>query len=398
MDIYTAEHRAIAKTMETVIARDINPYVDEWERERMFPAHEVFKVLGNAGLLGIHKPQQFGGLGLDYTYNVAAAEALGSIACAAIPMAIGVQTDMATPALARHGSDALRRDFLAPAIAGDMVACIGVSEPGAGSDVANITTRAVRDGDDYVVNGAKMWITNGLQADFMVMLANTSDPADSGGRHSNKSLLVVPLDSPGVVRARKLDKIGNHASDTAQIFFEDVRVPVRNRIGQEGAGFLYQMQQFEEERLWAAVSSLRGMQATIDETVEYTRARQAFGKSILDNQVVHYRLAELQIEVELFRALTEKCVERYARGEAITREVSMLKVKAGRLLRELTDSCLQFWGGMGYMDESSIARRFRDARLASIGGGADEVMLGVVCKAMGTLPGMRPGTLPSGRH
>ena len=391
MDIYTDEHRAIARTMEAVIAEHINPYVDEWERERIFPAHEVFKKLGDAGLLGIHKPEAFGGMGLDYSYNVAAAEALGEINCAAIPMAIGVQTDMSTPALAKYGSDELRRDYLAPAIAGDMVACIGVSEPSAGSDVAAIRTKAVRDGDDYVINGGKMWITNSLQADYMVLLANTADPADSGGRHANKSLIVVPMDTPGVVKLKKLEKIGNHASDTGQILFEDVRVPARNLIGQEGAGFLYQMQQFEEERLWAAVSAMRGLQKTIDETIDYTRQRKAFGQSILDNQVVHYRLAELQIEVELFKALTEKCVSQYARGENITELVSMLKVKAGRLLREVTDSCLQFWGGMGYMDETSIARRFRDARLASIGGGADEVMLGVICKMRGTLPARRKG-------
>ena len=390
MDIYTDEHRAIARTMEAVIAEHINPHVDEWERDRMFPAHEVFKKLGDAGLLGIHKPEGFGGMGLDYSYNVAAAEALGEINCGAIPMAIGVQTDMATPALARYGSDELRRDYLAPAIAGDMVACVGVSEPEAGSDVAAIRTYARRDGDDYVINGGKMWITNSLQADFMVMLANTADPAEGGGRHGNKSLIVVPMNAPGVHKARKLEKIGNHASDTGQIFFEDVRVPVRNRIGDEGAGFMYQMQQFEEERLWAAVSALRGLQKCIDETIDYTRSRKAFGKSVLDNQVVHYRLAELQIEVEMFRAATEKAVARYARGENITELVSMLKVKAGRLLREVTDSCLQFWGGMGYMDESSVARRFRDARLASIGGGADEVMLGVICKMRGTLPTKRP--------
>ena len=388
-DVFTDEHRAITRTMESIIAKEINPYVDEWEAERIFPAHELFKKLGDAGLLGIHKPEAFGGMGLDYTYNVAAAMALGDINCSAIPMAIGVQTDMATPALAKYGSDELREQYLRPAISGDYVACIGVSEPGAGSDVANIQTKAVRDGDDYVINGSKMWITNSLQADFMVMLANTSDPAESGGRHTNKSLIVVPMDAPGVEKAKKLEKIGNHASDTGLIFFEDVRVPASNLIGQEGMGFVYQMQQFEEERLWACVSSMRGLQYCIDETIEYTRQRKAFGKSILDNQVVHYRLAELQIEVEMFKALTEKCVGMYARGENITKLVSMLKVKSGRLLREVTDTCLQFWGGMGYMDETRMARRFRDARLASIGGGADEVMLGVVCKMMGTLPGQQ---------
>ncbi|WP_017930713.1 acyl-CoA dehydrogenase family protein [Robiginitomaculum antarcticum] len=385
MDIYTDEHRAIAGTMRKIIEKDINPYVDQWEKDRIFPAHDVFKKLGDAGLLGIQKPEKYGGMGLDYTYQVAAVEALGAINCAGIPMAIGVQTDMATPALAKYGSEALCNEFLVPAIAGDMVACIGVSEPSAGSDVAAIKTKARKDGDDYIINGGKMWITNSYQADFMVALCNTSD----GHKHSNKSLIVIPMETPGVVRAKKLEKIGNHSSDTGQIFFEDVRVPQANLIGTEGAGFMYQMQQFEEERLWAAVSTLPGLQACIDETIEYTRQREVFGKPILDNQVVHYRLAELQIEVELYRALVEKCVTQYARGENITKLVSMLKVKSGRLLREVTDACLQYWGGMGYMDETLIARRFRDGRLASIGGGADEVMLGVICKMLGTLPGRK---------
>lgn len=382
MKIYTDSHHEIQRTMRKIIAKDINPHVDQWEKDRIFPAHEVFKKLGNAGLLGIQKPEKYGGMGLDYTYNVAAVEAMGDINCAGIPMAIGVQTDMATPALARYGSDELCREFLAPAISGDKVACIGVSEPHAGSDVASIKSYARKDGDDYIVNGSKMWITNSFQADFMTMLVNTGD----GDKHSNKSLVIVPMNLPGVIRAKKLEKIGNHSSDTGQIFFEDVRIPQRHLIGQEGAGFVYQMQQFEEERLWAAVSTLPGLQACIDETIAYTRERKVFGKSILDNQVVHYRLAELQIEVEMYRALVEKCVSEYAAGENITKLVSMVKVKSGRLLREVTDSCLQYWGGMGYMDETPVSRRWRDGRLASIGGGADEVMLGVICKMLGTAP------------
>ncbi len=385
MDIYTEEHRAIGETMRKIVEKDINPYVDQWEKDRIFPAHEVFKKLGDAGLLGIQKPEKYGGMGLDYTYQVAAVEAMGAINCAAIPMAIGVQTDMATPALAKYGSEDLCEEFLVPAIAGDKVACIGVSEPHAGSDVAAIKTNARKDGDDYIINGGKMWITNSWQADFMVALCNTSD----AGKHANKSLIIIPMDSKGVERARKLEKMGNHSSDTGQIFFDDVRVPQRNLIGAEGAGFMYQMQQFEEERLWAAVSTLPGLQACIDETIEYTRQRKVFGKSVLDNQVVHYRLAELQIEVEMYRALVEKCVTQYARGENITKLVSMVKVKSGRLLREVTDSCLQYWGGMGYMDETPVSRRYRDGRLASIGGGADEVMLGVICKMLGTLPGRK---------
>ena len=382
MDIYTDTHREIQRTMRKIIEKEINPYVDQWERERIFPAHEVFKKLGDAGLLGIQKPEKYGGMGLDYTYNVAAVEAMGDINCAGIPMAIGVQTDMATPALAKYGSDELCEEFLRPAIAGDKVACIGVSEPHAGSDVANIKSYARKDGDDYIINGSKMWITNSFQADFMTMLVNTGD----GNKHENKSLVIVPMDTPGVIRAKKLEKIGNHSSDTGQIFFEDVRVPQRYLLGQEGHGFIYQMQQFEEERLWGAVAALPGLQACIDETIAYTRERKAFGKPILDNQVVHYRLAELQIEVEMYRALVEKCVAQYAEGKNITKLVSMVKVKAGRLSREVTDACLQYWGGMGYMDETPISRRWRDGRLGSIGGGADEVMLGVICKMLGTAP------------
>ncbi|NNE56725.1 MAG: acyl-CoA dehydrogenase [Hellea sp.] len=385
MEIYTDSHREIQRTLIKIIEKDINPYVDQWEKDRIFPAHEVFKKLGDAGLLGIQKPEKYGGMGLDYSYQVAAIEALGHINCAAIPMAIGVQTDMATPALARYGSEELCEQYLRPAIKGDMVACIGVSEPHAGSDVANIKTKAVKDGDDYIINGGKMWITNSFQADFMVALCNTGD----GNRHANKSLIVIPMDTPGVIRAKKLEKMGNHASDTGQIFFEDVRLPQRNLIGSEGAGFMYQMQQFEEERLWAVVSTVSGLQACIDETIDYTRQREVFGKPILDNQVVHFKLAELQIEVELYRALMEKCVKQHAEGKNITKLVSMLKVKSGRLMREVTDTCLQYWGGMGYMDETLISRRYRDGRLASIGGGADEVMLQVVCKMLGTLPGRK---------
>jgi citronellyl-CoA dehydrogenase len=290
---------------------------------------------------------------------------------------------MATPALARFGSDHVRREFLAPSIAGDQVACIGVSEPGAGSDVASIKTSARADGDDYVINGGKMWITNGVQADWICLLANTSD----GQVHRNKSLICVPMKSKGVNVARKLDKMGMRSSDTAQIFFDDVRVPKRNRVGEEGKGFTYQMVQFQEERLWGAAACLKAHEYIIAETINYTRNRKAFGKTILDNQIVHFKLAEMQTEVELLRALIYRAAEALVAGEDVTRLATMAKYKAGRLGRELTDACLQFWGGMGFMNETPVSRAYRDSRLTSIGGGADEVMLTVLCKMMGTLPG-----------
>jgi citronellyl-CoA dehydrogenase len=290
---------------------------------------------------------------------------------------------MATPALARFGSDELKREFLAPTIAGDLVSCIGVSEVGSGSDVASLKTTARKDGDDYIINGGKMWITNGIQADWMCCLANTDD----GPAHKNKSLIIVPMNTKGVERARKLHKLGMWSSDTAQIFFDDVRVPQRNRIGPEGAGFMLQMLQFQEERLWGAANSLTAMEAAIDATIAYTRDRKAFGKSILDNQVVHFRMAELRTEVECLRSLIYRAAELFLSGKDVTRLASMCKLKAGRLLREVSDSCLQYWGGMGYMWESKISRMYRDSRLASVGGGADEVMLSIICKLDGLLPG-----------
>ena len=382
MDFYTDEHRQIQRTTEKIIKDEINPYVDQWEEEGIFPAHKLFKTLGNAGLLGINKPEKFGGMGLDYGYNVAFVEALGDIHCGGVPMAIGVQTDMATPILAIHGSDALRSEFLAPAIAGDQVACIGVSEPSAGSDVAAIKTYARSDGDDYIINGQKMWITSAIQADFMTALVNTGD----GGKYENKSLIIIPMDTKGVVRAKKLDKLGMRSSDTGLIYFEDVRVPKSNVIGQENMGFIYQMQQFQEERLWVAVSVVRALETTINNTIDYAKNRIIYGKPLLDNQVVHFRLAELMTDLEMFKGMLEKTVARYLKGEDMTKQVSMLKLKTGRLSREITDACLQYYGGMGFMSETPISRQFRDQRLGSIGGGADEVMLGIICKYMGILP------------
>ncbi len=378
----THEHEELKRNLKRFIVEEINPHVDEWEAAEIFPAHEVFGKLGALGYLGLTKPQAYGGSGLDYSYSVVMAEALGHISCGALPMAIGVQTDMATPALARFGSAALCEEFLAPAISGQAVACIGVSEPHAGSDVSAIKTTARKDGDDYIINGGKMWITNSLQADWMCLLANTSE----GAAHKNKSLIILPMNTPGITRAKKIRKIGMMASDTGLIHFDDVRVPQRFRIGEEGMGFTYQMMQFQEERLWAAANAIQGLMNCIDQTIEYTRERKAFGKSVLDNQVVHFTLAELKTEVECLRALTYMATEHFIQGKDVTEWASMAKLKAGRLLRSIPDACLQYWGGMGYTWDNPVSRMYRDGRLASIGGGADEVMLGIISKYMHTLP------------
>ncbi len=379
---FTHEHQQIYDTTRKFVESEINPQLPEWEKAGNWPAHEVLRKMGALGLLGINKPEAVGGLGLDYSFQVVFAEALGHCRSGGLPMAIGVQTDMATPALTRFGSEELKDEYLKPAVAGEQVAAVAISEPGAGSDVAGIKTTARKAGGDYVISGSKLWITNGTQADWACTLVNTS-ASTAGDRHGNKSLIVVPLDAKGVDRKQKLDKLGQRSSDTAMIFFDEVKVPQRNLIGGEGRGFVYQMQQFQEERLFLCASILVAMERVIEDTATYTRQRKAFGQSILDNQYVQFRLAELKTEVEALRALTYRATDELIAGRDAAVLCSMAKLKCGRLGREVTDACLQFWGGQGYMWESSVAQFYRDLRLHSIGGGADEVMLGIIAKRLG---------------
>ncbi len=386
MSIYfDKEHELFRQTVRRFVEREINPHVEAWEHQRGFPGRELFKKMGDIGLLGVSYAEEYGGAGLDYWYNVVMAEELGRADCAAVPMGISVHTDMATPALAQFGSEELKQRFLVPAISGDMIAAIGVSEPDAGSDVAAIRTRAVQDGDDYVINGSKMWITNGTQADFITLLARTSDSTGFRGM----SLIIVPTNTPGFHVSKKLEKLGNHASDTALLSFDDVRVPQANRIGEEGMGFILQMQQFQKERLIGSVLAVSGMEKIVRMTINYCRERKTFGKPLIENQWIHFKISELLTEIEALRQLNYHCTRLLIAGEDMTKEVSMAKLKAGRLAREVSDTCLQFHGGMGYVEEYPMARYFRDARLLSIGGGADEIMLGIIAKYEDILPGRK---------
>jgi citronellyl-CoA dehydrogenase len=382
---FTEEHQQLRRTVREFVEKEINPHVEKWEREGAFPAHEVMKKAGRLGLLGVNKPEAYGGLGLDYSYQMVVIEEMGTCASGAVPMAMGVLTDMATPALSRWGSHELKQEFLAPVIAGEQIASIAVSEASGGSDVAALKTTARKDGDDYIINGSKMWITNAAQADWFCTLVNTSE----GKPHANKSLVVIPAKTKGVEVGAKIDKLGMRASDTCPVFFENVRVPQKNRIGEEGMGFMMQMVQFQEERLYGAVSTLRGMEGVIDATIQYCKERETFGQALIDNQVIHFRMAEMKTEVEALRALCYRAVEDYVGGADVTMLASMAKLKAGRLAREVADSCLQYWGGMGFTWENVAARAYRDTRLLSIGGGADEIMLGIICKLMGILPGKK---------
>jgi len=322
---------------------------------------------------------------MDYWYQTIFLEEIGRIPCAGVPTGISVQTDMATPALAHHGTEEQKEKFLRPAIAGDAVFSIAVSEPDAGSDVASIRTRAVQDGNDYIINGSKMWITNGTQADYLTLLARTDDQY---GSFRGMSLIVVPTATPGFSVSRKLDKLGLRSSDTAILTFEDMRVPQANRIGPEGQGFGLQMQQFQIERIAATLQSVTGMEEIINLTVNYCRERKVFGKPLLANQWIQFKLAELQTEIEALRQLNYYCVQKLVNGQDMTREASMAKLKAGRLTRAVADTCQQFHGGMGFVEEYPIARYVRDSRLTSIGGGADEVMMGIIAKNEGWLAGL----------
>ncbi len=376
---FTEEHEMFRKTIRNFVEKEINPHVEEWEEAGEAPLHDLFKKMGELGFLGLSYPEEYGGMNADVWFTVALCEELGRADCAGVPMAIMVHTDMCTPALARYGSHELKKKFLEPAIMGEMVGAVAVTEPDAGSDVAGIRTRAERDGDEYVVNGSKMYITNGAQADWVCLLVRT----EPGEGYQGMSLIIVPTETPGFTVSRKLKKLGNHSSDTAELAFEDMRVPVANRIGEEGAGFYLQMEQFQLERLVAAISTVSGAEKTVRNTVKYCQERTAFGKPLIANQWIRFKLGELLTEIEALRHLNYHCagmIEAGADGMEITRIASMCKLKAGRLARQVADTCIQFYGGMGYMEETPISRYFRDVRLISVGGGADEVMLGIIAQ------------------
>jgi len=379
---FSEEHKSLSETVKNFAQNEIAPFIEDWEKNGPFPAHQLFKKMGDLDLLGITKSAEAGGMNLDYSFGMVFAEALGYAADLGVITAIGVQTDMATPALDRYGSSELKKEFLKPSISGDFVSAVAVSETSGGSDVAALKTNAIKDGDDYIINGEKMWITNATQADYFCTLVNTSnkDP------HNNKSLVIIPSNLKGVSIGDKIEKLGQLTSDTAPVYFDDVRIPQRYRIGPEGEGFKLQMQQFQEERIFMSVSCLVILDQCVSKTIEYCKERQAFGKPIIFNQSIHFRLAELQTEIEALRALIYRGCEELIDGNDVTYLASMAKLKSGRLIREVSDVCLQFWGGMGFTWENYVSKVYRDGRLNSIGGGTDEIMLKIICKKMGTLP------------
>jgi len=376
-DIYgSSEHVAFRETVRKFVQTELVPRAREFDEMGRFDK-SVYKKMGDLGLLGIRYDPKYGGLGLDYSYHAIFLEELSLCDNAGVCMGISVQTDMATPALHRFGSEALKQKYLVPAVKGEMVAAIAVTEPGAGSDVAGIKTRAVRDGDQWVINGSKMYITNAATADWLCLLAVTDPQAGYGGF----SQIVVPTDSPGFTY-KLLDKIGNIGSDTGLLFFDDVRVPVDNTIREPSRGFQQQMMQFQDERMVPVVSAPVVAKQLWEVTLKHCQERKVFGKPLSKMQVNQFKFADMMIQITAAQEFSYRCIRKMVAGEDATLDISMAKVFTTAVQQHVATTCVQLFGGAGYCWENPAARAFVDSRLISIGGGADEVMKQVIAKML----------------
>ncbi len=376
-NFFTPEHEAFRKSVRSWVEKELTPHALEWDRAGIFP-RELFSQAGELGFLGINHDPKYGGSGLDYWYVTAFCEELVRSHNAGVNMALMVQSQMATPIINEIGTDEQKRLFLEPALKGEKIAALGVSEPGAGSDVANLKTTARRVGDEYVINGSKMWITNGTRADFITLAVRTGEPGYGG-----VSLLTFPTDVKGFQVSKKLDKVGNLSSDTAILFFEDCRVPVRYLLGQENEGFYHVMTNFQGERLTAAIAAVAAMDQMVAGALKYGHERSAFGKPLIKFQVWRHKFVEHLSMIEAARRLTYHAVELFDAGENPVKEISMAKLVAGDHAQKVAYDCQQFFGGMGYIEETEIARAWRDIRLITIGGGTSEIMKEIISKLSG---------------
>jgi alkylation response protein AidB-like acyl-CoA dehydrogenase len=376
--VFTEEHDELRRSVRRYVDAEIRPHVVAWEQAGHFP-DSVFHRCGELGFLGLHYPAAYGGADGDLAASLLFIEELGRCGAGSVPMAVAVQTHMCTPAIWHFGSEELKARYLAPAIAGTKIGAIALTEPDTGSDVAGITTRATRDGGTWVLNGRKMFITNGTRAQFMTMAVQT----EPGSRHHGVSLFVVDADLPGVSVSRKLDKLGMRASDTAEIALDDVRVPHENLLGGEpGQGFAQMAWQLQYERLSGAAQSIGQADDALEQTIAYARDRHAFGRPLVANQVIAHMLADAATELEAARALTYDTVWKVQQGEYPVAEISMAKKYAAQVQNRLIDTCLQVYGGAGYLEETPIARLWRDARLQRIGAGTDQIMNEVIAKRL----------------
>jgi alkylation response protein AidB-like acyl-CoA dehydrogenase len=378
--IFTDEHQQLRESIRRFVIKELQPHAEEWE-ETTFP-NWVFERMGELGFLGLDKPEEYGGQGGDYYTALVLAEEIAHAHSGGLAMGLAVQTDMAMPPILAFGTEEQKQQWAAPAIKGTKILCIGITEPDAGSDVAGIKTRAVKDGDEYVINGSKTYITNGHRAHAIVLVTKTGvGGADSG--HDGFTLFLVPMDTPGVIREKRLKKLGMHASDTALLAFQDVRVPESAVLGQIGKGFYHIMWELQGERLIGAAGAVAGAQHVFDRTLEYAKERQAFGRAIGHFQVIRHKFAEMATKIETARQMVYTTAWRFQNGEYPVREITMAKLYASRIAVEVADECIQIHGGAGYMQEYGIERSWRDLRLNRIGAGTDEIMLEVIGRSYG---------------
>jgi len=375
--IFTDEHEQLRESIRSFAIKELAPHAEEWE-ETTFP-DSVFRRMGELGFLGLDKPEQYGGQGGDYYSALVLAEEICHAQSGGLGMGVAVQTDMAMPPILAFGTEEQKQEWAAPAISGEKILCLGITEPDAGSDVAGIKTRAVKDGDEYVINGSKTYITNGHRADVIVLVTKT-DP-DAG--YDGFTLFLVPMDAPGVIREKRLEKLGMHASDTALLAFQDVRVPDTAVLGEVGKGFYHIMWELQGERLIGAAGSVAAAQLCMDRTLQYALERTAFGRQIGKFQVIRHKFAEMATKLEAARQLNYMTAWRFQNGEYPVREISMAKLYSARIAVEVADECIQIHGGAGYMKEYGVERVWRDMRLNRIGAGTDEIMLDVIGRSYG---------------
>jgi len=374
---FSEDHQAFRRTVREFCEKELAPHAREWDEAGEFPK-DLFRRFGELGLFGIRHDPAWGGSGLDYWYVVAYAEELVRSRNAGVGTAMLVQGEMATPIIGEIGTDEQKREFLAPALRGEKIAALAISEPGAGSDVAAIATTARKDGGDLVVNGSKMWISNGSRADFLTLAVRTGEPGFGG-----ISLVTFPTDAGGFSVSRKLEKVGNLSSDTAVLYFDDCRIPRRYLLGEENQGFYHIMTGFQGERLVAAVTAISASQLMLEDAIRYGQERKAFGRPVVSFQVWRHKLVEHLSRVEAARWLTYRAADLFNRKEVAVKEVSMAKLVACDLAQDVAYDCMQLHGGMGYVVETDIARAWRDVRLLPIAGGTSEIMKEIISKAVG---------------
>ena len=378
MSYFTVEHEELRQSIRKFVETELAPHAEEWEAEAYF-ADWVFPRMGELGYLGLHYPAEYGGQGGDYFASVVLSEEMARSRCGGLGMAVGVQTDMATPPVLKFGTEEQKQNYLVPAIKGEKVACLGITEPNAGSDVQNVQTWAKPDGDDWIINGSKIFITNGIRADFITLVART----DRGRGFEGVTLFLVDCNTPGFIRSRKLEKVGMLASDTAELAFEDMRVPGNAVLGEVGQGFYNIMWELQGERMIGAAGAIAGAQLTFDATLEYAKQRQAFGKPIGHHQVIKHMLVDMATKIELAREYNYSIAKRFGEGEYPVKEISMAKLVSGQVAHEIADTAMQIWGGAGYMADNPVQRAWRDTRLIRIGAGTDEIMKEVIGKSLG---------------